>query len=287
MMRQLKIGRSITERTSDSLNAYLSEISREEMISPDEEVELAQRIKQGDQKAMARLVQANLRFVVSVAKQYQSSGLELCDLVSEGNIGLIKAAEKFDETKGFKFISYAVWWIRQAILMALAEKGNIIRLPLNQTAALSKINRTFAQFEQENGRKPSVQEVAETTGMDEDQVSRAISSSSHKVSMDAPLNEGTDDRSMLETLSADTPDADDKVMRESLNIELERALKKVLNDKEAAILRQCYGIGTPERSLEEIGLEFSLTRERVRQIKEKSLRKLHDSNGCSILRAFL
>ena len=286
-MRQLKIGRSITERTSDSLNAYLSEISREEMISPDEEVELAQRIKQGDQKAMARLVQANLRFVVSVAKQYQSSGLELCDLVSEGNIGLIKAAEKFDETKGFKFISYAVWWIRQAILMALAEKGNIIRLPLNQTAALSKINRTFAQFEQENGRKPSVQEVAETTGMDEDQVSRAISSSSHKVSMDAPLNEGTDDRSMLETLSADTPDADDKVMRESLNIELDRALKKVLNDKEAAILRQCYGIGTPERSLEEIGLEFSLTRERVRQIKEKSLRKLHDSNGCSILRAFL
>ncbi|MCF0160739.1 MAG: RNA polymerase sigma factor RpoD/SigA [Bacteroidaceae bacterium] len=286
-MRQLKINRSITNRNSAALDKYLVEIGREELITVEEEVELAQRIRQGDAKALERLTRANLRFVVSVAKQYQNQGLTLPDLVNEGNLGLIKAAQKFDETRGFKFISYAVWWIRQSILQALAEQARIVRLPLNQVGSLNKINKALARFEQENGRRPSTDELAEELGEDEERIQLAMRSSGRHISMDAPFQDGDNDNCMMDVLAADTPSTDNRMDQESLSIELDRSLRKILTDKEIAVIKMSFGIGMPERSLEEIGTYFDLTRERVRQIKEKSLKKLRDDNSSFILKKFL
>lgn len=286
-MRQLKINRSITNRNSAALDKYLVEIGREELITVEEEVELAQRIRQGDSKALERLTRANLRFVVSVAKQYQNQGLTLPDLVNEGNLGLIKAAQKFDETRGFKFISYAVWWIRQSILQALAEQARIVRLPLNQVGSLNKINKALARFEQENGRRPSTDELADQLGEDEERIQLAMRSSGRHISMDAPFQDGDNDNCMMDVLAADTPSTDNRMDQESLSIELDRSLRKILTDKEIAVIKMSFGIGMPERSLEEIGTYFDLTRERVRQIKEKSLKKLRDDSSSFILKKFL
>ncbi|MBQ0061065.1 MAG: RNA polymerase sigma factor RpoD/SigA [Bacteroidaceae bacterium] len=286
-MRQLKINRSITNRNSAALDKYLVEIGREELITVEEEVELAQKIRQGDAKALERLTRANLRFVVSVAKQYQNQGLTLPDLVNEGNLGLIKAAQKFDETRGFKFISYAVWWIRQSILQALAEQARIVRLPLNQVGSLNKINKALARFEQENGRRPSTEELADQLGEDEDRIQLAMRSSGRHISMDAPFQDGDNDNCMMDVMASDSPTTDHKMDQESLSTELERSLKKILTDKEIQVIKMSFGIGMPERSLEEIGSYFDLTRERVRQIKEKSLKKLRDDANSAILKKFL
>lgn len=286
-MRQLKINRSITNRNSAALDKYLVEIGREELITVEEEVELAQRIRQGDAKALDRLTRANLRFVVSVAKQYQNQGLTLPDLVNEGNLGLIKAAQKFDETRGFKFISYAVWWIRQSILQALAEQARIVRLPLNQVGSLNKINKAMARFEQENGRRPSTDELADQLGEDEDRVQLAMRSSGRHISMDAPFQDGDNDNCMMDVMAADTPSTDNRMDMESLSIELDRSLHKILTEKEIAVIKMSFGIGMPEKSLEEIGSYFDLTRERVRQIKEKSLKKLREDVSSVILKKFL
>ncbi len=284
-MRQLKITQTITNR-DQSLDKYLQEIGREELISVDEEVELAQRIKQGDQAALEKLTRANLRFVVSVAKQYQNQGLSLPDLINEGNVGLIKAAEKFDETRGFKFISYAVWWIRQSILQALAEQSRIVRLPLNQVGSLNKINKAYSRFEQENERRPSAEELAEKLDLTPDKVSDTLRVSGRHVSMDAPFADG-EDNSLLDVLqNDDSPSADKALMGESLSCEIERALS-TLTDREGDIIKLFFGIGCQEMTLEEIGEKFGLTRERVRQIKEKAIRRLRVSARSKLLKSYL
>lgn len=284
-MRQLKITKSITNRESASLDKYLQEIGREELISPSEEVELAQRIKQGDQKALDKLTRANLRFVVSVAKQYQNQGLSLPDLIDEGNLGLIRAAQKFDETRGFKFISYAVWWIRQSILQALAEQSRIVRLPLNQVGSLNKITKEMARFEQENERRPSTEELAERLDMAVDKVSDTIQVSGRHISVDAPFVEG-EDNSLLDVLTNDdSPLADSDLNKESLSKEVDRALRQ-LYDREREILKMLFGIGCQEMTLEEIGAKFDLTRERVRQIKEKAIRRLKGQKS-RLLKSYL
>lgn len=272
-MRQLKITKSITNRESASLDKYLQEIGREELISVSEEVELAQRIRKGDQKALDKLTRANLRFVVSVAKQYQNQGLSLPDLINEGNLGLIRAAQKFDETRGFKFISYAVWWIRQSILQALAEQSRIVRLPLNQVGALNKLNKELSRFEQEHERRPSAEELAQRVDMPAEKVSDTMKVSGRSISVDAPFVEG-EENSLLDVLvNDDSPMADTRLNQESLAKEVDRALMQ-LQERERDILKMCFGIGCQEMTLEEIGAKFDLTRERVRQIKEKSIRKL-------------
>ena len=284
-MRQLKITKSITNRESASLDKYLQEIGREELISPSEEVELAQRIKQGDQKALDKLTRANLRFVVSVAKQYQNQGLSLPDLIDEGNLGLIRAAQKFDETRGFKFISYAVWWIRQSILQALAEQSRIVRLPLNQVGSLNKITKEMARFEQENERRPSTEELAERLDMAVDKVSDTIQVSGRHISVDAPFVEG-EDNSLLDVLTNDdSPLADSDLNKESLSKEVGRALRQ-LYDREREIPKMFFGIGCQEMTLEEIGAKFDLTRERVRQIKEKAIRRLKGQKS-RLLKSYL
>lgn len=284
-MRQLKITKSITNRESASLDKYLQEIGREELISVSEEVELAQRIKKGDQKALDKLIKANLRFVVSVAKQYQNQGLSLPDLINEGNLGLIRAAQKFDETRGFKFISYAVWWIRQSILQALAEQSRIVRLPLNQVGSLNKITKEMARFEQENERRPSTEELADRLDMSVDKISDAIQVSGRPISVDAPFVEG-EDNSLLDVLANDdSPMADADLNKESLSKEVDRALKQ-LYDREREILKMFFGIGCQEMTLEEIGVKFDLTRERVRQIKEKAIRRLKGQKS-KLLKSYL
>ncbi|MDR1594468.1 MAG: RNA polymerase sigma factor RpoD/SigA [Prevotellaceae bacterium] len=285
-MRQLKITKSITNRESASLDKYLQEIGREELISVEDEVELAQRIKKGDQEALEKLTRANLRFVVSVAKQYQNQGLSLPDLINEGNLGLIKAAEKFDETRGFKFISYAVWWIRQSILQALAEQSRIVRLPLNQVGSLNKINKALAKFEQENERTPSSEELSVILDIPQEKVSDTIRVSGRHVSVDAPFVDG-EDNSLLDVLvNSDSPNADRGLLTESLAKEIERALA-TLTERERDIVRYFFGIGTQEMTLEEIGEQFGLTRERVRQIKEKAIRRLRHSSRSKLLKSYL
>ena len=286
-MRQLKITKSITNRESQSLDKYLQEIGREELISVDDEVKLAQQIRNGDRKALDKLVSSNLRFVVSVAKQYQNQGLSLPDLINEGNLGLIKAAEKFDETRGFKFISYAVWWIRQAILQALAEQSRIVRLPLNQVGSLNKINKALSRFEQENERRPSPEELAEELDMPIDKVADTIKISGRHVSVDAPFVEG-EDNSLLDVLpNDDSPVADSSLLDESLSTEINRTLDTMLSEREREIVKKFFGIACQEMTLEEIGDEFGLTRERVRQIKEKALKKLRNNPKKILLRAYL
>ncbi|MDR3227356.1 MAG: RNA polymerase sigma factor RpoD/SigA [Prevotellaceae bacterium] len=285
-MRQLKITKSITNRESASLDKYLQEIGREDLITVEQEVELAQRIRKGDQAALEQLTKANLRFVVSVAKQYQNQGLSLPDLINEGNLGLIKAAEKFDETRGFKFISYAVWWIRQSILQALAEQSRIVRLPLNQVGSLNKINKALAKFEQENERNPSTEELAEILEIPTDKVSDTMRVSGRHVSVDAPFVDG-EDNSLLDVLvNSDSPSADVGLLKESLTSEIDRALS-TLTDRERDIIKYFFGIGTPELTLEEIGDKFDLTRERVRQIKEKAIRRLRQSSRSKLLKSYL
>ena len=285
-MRQLKITKSITNRESASLEKYLQEIGKEEMISAEEEVELAQRIKKGDQKALERLTRANLRFVVSVAKQYQNQGLSLPDLINEGNLGLLKAAERFDETRGFKFISYAVWWIRQSILQAISEQSRIVRLPLNQVGSVNKINREINRFEQLNERRPSLEEIAEKVDLPEDKIDEAMNVNGHHISVDAPFSEG-DDGSLLDVMANDdSPMADRGLVAESLKSEIQTALK-VLNERERNIIEASFGIDQAELTMEEIGEKFGLTRERVRQIKEKAIRKLRSSTKNKILKQYL
>lgn len=285
-MRQLKISKSITNRESASLDKYLQEIGHEELLSTDQEVELAQRIRKGDKRALERLTKANLRFVVSVAKQYQNQGLSLPDLINEGNVGLIKAAEKFDETRGFKFISYAVWWIRQSILQAIAEQSRLVRLPLNQVGSVNKITRELNKFEQEHERKPSVDEIAERVDLPEDKIADAMKANSRHVSMDAPIADG-EDSSMIDFLSGDSSNTDRELAIESLKAEVSRILK-LLSDKEQKVLRAFFGIdGSPEMTLDEIGEKYNLTRERVRQIKEKALRRLRHNTKNKLLKSYL
>ena len=285
-MRQLKITRSITNRESQSLDKYLQEIGREPLIDVNEEVELAGRIRNGDRRALEKLVRSNLRFVVSVAKQYQNQGLSLPDLINEGNLGLIKAAEKFDETRGFKFISYAVWWIRQSILQALAEQSRIVRLPLNQVGSLNKINKAFQRFEQEHERRPSAEELAEELDIPVDKIADTLRMSGRHVSMDAPFVEG-EENSLIDVMpNEDSPNADRGLINESLSTEISRALA-TLTPREEAILRKFFGIGVPEKTLEEIGDELGLTRERVRQIKEKAVRILNTGQRSHVLQTYL
>ena len=285
-MRQLKITKSITTRESASLDKYLQEIGKEDLITVEEEVDLAQRIKKGDKEALEKLTRANLRFVVSVAKQYQNQGLSLPDLINEGNLGLIKAAEKFDETRGFKFISYAVWWIRQSILQALAEQSRIVRLPLNQVGSLNKINKAFARFEQEHERTPSPEELANELDIPKEKVTDTLRVSGRHVSVDAPFADG-EDNSLLDVLvNNDSPIADRGLINESLSTEVDRALS-TLTDRERDIIKYFFGIGCSEMTLEEIGEKFGLTRERVRQIKEKAIRRLRHSTRSKLLKSYL
>ncbi len=285
-MRQLKITKSITNRESASLDKYLQEIGREDLITVEEEVELAQRIKKGDRIALEKLTRANLRFVVSVAKQYQNQGLSLPDLINEGNLGLIKAAEKFDETRGFKFISYAVWWIRQSILQALAEQSRIVRLPLNQVGSLNKINKAFSKFEQEHERKPSSEELADELEIPVDKIADTLKVSGRHISVDAPFVEG-EDNSLLDVLvNDDSPNADKVLINESLTKEIDRALS-TLTERESEIIKMFFGIGYQEMTLEEIGDKFGLTRERVRQIKEKAIRRLRANSRSKLLKGYL
>lgn len=285
-MRQLKITKSITNRESASLDKYLQEIGREELITVEDEVELAQRIKKGDQEALEKLTRANLRFVVSVAKQYQNQGLSLPDLINEGNLGLIKAAEKFDETRGFKFISYAVWWIRQSILQALAEQSRIVRLPLNQVGSLNKINKALSKFEQENERMPSPDELSEILDIPRDKIADTLRVSGRHVSVDAPFVDGEDNNLLDVLVNSDSPNADRGLVNESLNKEIERALS-TLTERERDIVKYFFGIGNSEMTLEEIGEYFGLTRERVRQIKEKAIRRLRHSTRSKLLKSYL
>ena len=285
-MRQLKITKSITNRESASLDKYLQEIGKEDLITVEEEVELAQRIRKGDQKALEKLTRANLRFVVSVAKQYQNQGLSLPDLINEGNLGLIKAAEKFDETRGFKFISYAVWWIRQSILQALAEQSRFVRLPLNQVGSLNKINKAFSRFEQENERRPSPEELADSLDLPAEKVADTLRVSGRHISVDAPFVEG-EDNSLLDVLvNDDSPIADRTLINESLSTEVERALS-TLTERERDIIKLFFGIKTQEMTLEEIGEKFCLNRERVRQLKEKAIRRLRHSSRSKLLKTYL
>ena len=285
-MRQLKITKSITNRESASLDKYLQEIGREDLITVEEEVELAQQIRKGNRQALEKLTRANLRFVVSVAKQYQNQGLSLPDLINEGNLGLIKAAEKFDETRGFKFISYAVWWIRQSILQALAEQSRIVRLPLNQVGSLNKISKAFSKFEQENERRPSAEELAEQLDLPVDKVVDSLKVSGRHISVDAPFVDG-EDNSLLDVLvNDDSPMADNTLVNESLSREIDRALS-TLSDREKEIIQMFFGIGMQEMTLEEIGDKFGLTRERVRQIKEKAIRRLKQNSRSKLLKSYL
>ena len=285
-MRQLKITKSITNRESASLDKYLQEIGHEELVTVEEEVELAQRIRKGDRHALEKLTKANLRFVVSVAKQYQNQGLSLPDLINEGNMGLIKAAEKFDETRGFKFISYAVWWIRQSILQAIAEQSRIVRLPLNQVGSVNKINRMLNKFEQENERRPSIDEIADSVDLPEDKIEDALKVNTRHVSVDAPFADG-DDNSLIDILpNSEAPMADKALVMESHRGEKNRALR-TLNERERNIIECFFGINNPEMTLEEIGDKFGLTRERVRQIKEKAIRRLRHNTKNRVLKAYL
>ena len=285
-MIQLKITKSITNIQSDSLDKYLQEIGHEELITVEEEVELAQRIRKGDRKALERLTKANLRFVVSVAKQYQNQGLSLPDLINEGNMGLIKAAEKFDETRGFKFISYAVWWIRQSILQAIAEQSRIVRLPLNQVGSVNKINRILNKFEQENERRPSIDEIAEKTDLPEDKIEDAMKVPGKHISVDAPIVDG-EENSLLDLLaSTDTPTTDNELVLESLREEIAEALQ-TLNERERNVIEAFFGINQQEMTLEEIGDKYGLTRERVRQIKEKAIRRLRHNTKNKMLKTYL
>lgn len=291
MMRQLKITKNITSRNSEALDRYLTEIAREPMLTPDEEATLAHTIHQGGpagERARDRLVSANLRFVVSVAKQYQHQGISLTDLINEGNVGLVKAAEKFDETRGFKFISYAVWWIRQSIMEALAVKSRIVRVPLNQVGIAGKVNRATEQFLQEHGRVPSTHELATMTGIDEELVVSAFEANGRSTSIDAPISED-DDNSLADTLSSDDDSArsDSSLDRESMNLFISDLLKEVLNDREQRIITESFGIGRMEKSLEEIADEMGMTRERIRQVKEKALRKIRNSKYAVSLRQYL
>ena len=289
-MRQLKISKSITNRSSEALDKYLVEIGREPMITVDEEIELAQEIHKGGRKgerAKEKLIKANLRFVVSVAKQYQHQGLSLTDLIDEGNIGLVKAAEKFDETRGFKFISYAVWWIRQSILQAIAEQSRIVRLPLNQVGAISKINQVTNEFVQKHNRRPSIHELAELTGIDEARIRQSQSADNHHMSIDAPFSDD-DDNSMSDMLSSGDDSRTDKgVDFESMSDDLRAVLQNTLKDREIKIVTECFGIGCPEKGLEEIGTEMGLTRERVRQIREKAIEKIRESGNARVLMKYL
>ena len=285
-MRQLKITKSITNRESASLDKYLQEIGHEELISVEEEVELAQRIRKGDRKALEKLTKANLRFVVSVAKQYQNQGLSLPDLINEGNVGLIKAAEKFDETRGFKFISYAVWWIRQSILQAIAEQSRIVRLPLNQVGSVNKINRALNKFEQENERHPSIEEIADRIDLPEEKIIDAMKINGKHISVDAPFAEG-EDNSLLDIMpNTESPTADERLVSESLRDEISRVLL-LLNERERMIIEAFFGINQQDMTLEEIGDKFGLTRERVRQIKEKAIRRLRQLSNSKVLKAYL
>ena len=285
-MRQLKITKSITNRESASLDKYLQEISKEEMVSAEEEVELAQLIRKGDKKALERLTRANLRFVVSVAKQYQNQGLSLPDLINEGNLGLLKAAERFDETRGFKFISYAVWWSRQSILQAISEQSRIVRLPLNQVGSVNKINREISKFEQENERRPSVHEIADNIDLPQEKIDDAMNISGRHLSVDAPFSDA-EDGSLLDVLiNEDIPPTDVSLVSESLKSEIQAALS-VLNERERNVIEASYGLGMQELTLEEIGEKYGLSRERVRQIKEKAIRKLRASTQNKILKSYL
>lgn len=284
-MRQLKINPSITTRDSKALDRYLQEIGREDLISVQDEVDLARRIREGDQKALDKLVRANLRFVVSVAKQYQNQGLSLPDLINEGNLGLIRAAQRFDETRGFKFISYAVWWVRQSILQALAEQSRIVRLPLNRVGSLNKINKERSKFEQEFERIPSAEELAERLDIPADKVADTMKVSGRHISVDAPFADG-DENSLLDVLiNDDTPTPDRVLNQESLSKEVDRALQQ-LDERERNIVKMFFGIGGQEMTLEEIGAKYDLTRERVRQIKEKAIRRLK-SQKSRLLKSYL
>lgn len=291
-MRQLKISRSITSRNNEALDRYLNEIAREPMLTPEEEAELATKIHKGGkegEQARDRLVSANLRFVVSVAKQYQNQGIFLTDLINEGNMGLVKAAEKFDETRGFKFISYAVWWIRQSIIEALAVKSRIVRVPLNQVGIAGKVNRASEQFVQLNGRIPSTQELSQITGIDENTIESARDANSHTTSIDAPLGNEEGDNSMADMLTSDDTStySDSQLDRESMNQFINDLLKEVLNEREQTIIRESFGIGVLEKSLEEIANEMGMTRERIRQVKEKAIRKIKYSSAAKILKQYL
>jgi len=286
-MRQLKITKSITNRETASLDKYLQDIGKEELITADEEVQLAQKVKQGDQLALEKLVKANLRFVVSVAKQYQNQGLSLPDLINEGNLGLIKAAKRFDETRGFKFISYAVWWIRQSILQALAEQSRIIRLPLNQVGSLNKIKKATSKLEQEFERAPSAEEIAEKLEIPDYKIDAAKKITTRYISMDAPLTQDDETKFLDVFVTDDTPHTDAMLMRESLAREIQRSLA-TLTKKERDVINLYYGIGLPHGlTLEEIGAKFDLTRERVRQIKEKAIRRLKHTSRSKLLKAYL
>jgi RNA polymerase primary sigma factor len=287
-MRQLKITKSITNRESQSLEKYLQEIGKVELVSPEDEVKLARLIKQGDQKALDRLTKGNLRFVVSVAKQYQNQGLSLPDLINEGNLGLIKAAQRFDETRGFKFISYAVWWIRQSILQSLAEQARIVRLPLNKVGLTNRIQKTYSQLEQQFEREPSTEEVAEALEMDVEEVAASMGISARHVSMDSPMSEGEENTllDVLENPNAEKTD-DNLINNESLKTEIERSLT-TLTERQKEVICFFFGIGVDHpMSLEDIGEKFSLTRERVRQIKDKAITKLKTNTRCQILRTYL
>ena len=285
-MRQLKITKAITNRENASLDKYLQEIGHEELISAEEEVELARRIKTGDRKALEKLTKANLRFVVSVAKQYQNQGVSLPDLINEGNIGLLKAAEKFDETRGFKFISYAVWWIRQSILQAIAEQGRVVRLPLNQVGSVNRINKVLSKFEQENERRPSVDEIADKTDLPHEKIEDVLKVNTRQVSVDAPMADG-DGTSMIDFMQSDSDSStDEELLKESLRAEIASALS-VLNDRERNVIEAFYGINQPECTMEEIGKKYGLTRERVRQIREKAIRRLKQNTQNKMLKAYL
>ncbi|MGB5981338.1 MAG: RNA polymerase sigma factor RpoD/SigA [Nonlabens sp.] len=286
-MRQLKITKQVTNRESKSLDKYLQDISKIDLITAEEEVELAQRIKKGDQRALERLTTANLRFVVSVAKQYQNQGLKLPDLINEGNAGLVKAAKRFDETRGFKFISYAVWWIRQSILQALAEQSRIVRLPLNKIGSINKINKAFSHLEQLHERPPSPEELAKELDMTVSDVKQSLKNAGRHVSMDAPLKEGETSNLYDVVRSGESPNPDRELMHESLTLEITRALE-TLSQKEADVISLYFGIGNQQpMSLEEIGETFDLTRERVRQIKEKGIKRLRQNSRSKILKSYL
>ena len=286
-MRQLKITKQVTNRETASLDKYLQEIGKVDLITAEEEVELAQRVKQGDQLALEKLTKANLRFVVSVAKQYQNQGLTLPDLINEGNLGLIKAAQRFDETRGFKFISYAVWWIRQSILQALAEQSRIVRLPLNKIGSINKINKTYAFLEQSHERPPSAEEIANELDMTINDVKESMKNSGRHVSMDAPLVEGEDSNLYDVLRSGESPNPDKELIHESLRTEIERALE-TLTPREADVIKLYFGLGNHHpMTLEEIGETFDLTRERVRQIKEKAITRLKHTSRSKILKTYL
>ena len=286
-MRQLKITKQVTNRESKSLDKYLQDISKIDLITAEEEVELAQRIKKGDQRALERLTTANLRFVVSVAKQYQNQGLKLPDLINEGNAGLVKAAKRFDETRGFKFISYAVWWIRQSILQALAEQSRIVRLPLNKIGSINKINKAFSHLEQLHERPPSPEELATELDMTVSDVKQSLKNAGRHVSMDAPLKEGETSNLYDVVRSGESPNPDKELLHESLTLEITRALE-TLSQKEADVISLYFGIGNQQpMSLEEIGETFDLTRERVRQIKEKGIKRLRQNSRSKILKSYL